>query len=435
VGLAHGPAAGAVIGTLRAFYCLYGDTVNTAARMCKSAPPGHIHCTETFSVLVAEAGTVCKGICSHDRGIKEIKGKGAMRIYELSYVEKDVHMPVRNRGSVTSSKDFQEVPIDFHALALESQAVWLRDPARKIDPPLCKFADQSLEGVFQDMAAPGQRRLLSLGLVLNALATALEWRMGGMTTLLAVHWGVSCAVCATLLFLLWRRAWRACDRGGVDGAASTTIHRLFALQLVAHMCLCSVASRSVAATSPHWSWLLDFSTGACIITAWMGQPSVRNATALGSVALVTFFIGLAAQPIIAPRATDAALILSLAIGMVGSLHRLGGAEANRELFLAQARVVLASAVSHHSCPTFADGPVGGIEPRPAFAVPRAAFLRGAVGAAAAPAARPLAAARRLGDDQHLGSPSAGDLPRGCPSARHMRVHRPLADHLAHAGTS
>ena len=27
VGIAYGPAAGAVIGSLRSFYCLYGDTV------------------------------------------------------------------------------------------------------------------------------------------------------------------------------------------------------------------------------------------------------------------------------------------------------------------------------------------------------------------------------------------------------------------------
>ena len=327
VGLAHGPAAGAVIGTLRAFYCLYGDTVNTAARMCKSAPPGHIHCTEALSMLVADAGAVCKGICSHDRGIKEIKGKGAMRIYELSYADRDVHMPIRNRGSVTSSGDFPEVAIDFQALALESQAKWLRDPVRKIDPPLCKFVDQSLEGVFQDMAAPGQRRLLSMGLVLNALATALEWRMGGMTTLLAVHSGVSCAVCIALLLSLW-----------LEWCSKNICSRIFGLQLIAHMCLCSIASRSLVQTSSNWSWILVFSTGACIITGWMGRPSVRNAAALSTVALVTFFVGLAARPIIAPRATDAALILSLAIGMVGSLHRLGGASCSlhkREWFSPQ----------------------------------------------------------------------------------------------------
>ncbi|EKX34280.1 hypothetical protein GUITHDRAFT_45348, partial [Guillardia theta CCMP2712] len=37
VGIHCGAAAGAVIGRHRSFYCVYGDTTNTAARMCKYA--------------------------------------------------------------------------------------------------------------------------------------------------------------------------------------------------------------------------------------------------------------------------------------------------------------------------------------------------------------------------------------------------------------
>ena len=35
VGLSIGPVAGIVLGSCRRFYCVYGDTVNVAARMCK----------------------------------------------------------------------------------------------------------------------------------------------------------------------------------------------------------------------------------------------------------------------------------------------------------------------------------------------------------------------------------------------------------------
>jgi len=47
-----------------------------------------------------------------------------------------------------------------------------------------------------------------------------------------------------------------------------------------------------------------------------------DAAALGTVALTTFFVGLSAHPFIAPRATDVALIMALAIGMVRLPHHL-----------------------------------------------------------------------------------------------------------------
>jgi hypothetical protein len=56
---------------------------------------------------------------------------------------------------------------------------WLGSPARRILLPHCRFADPGLEAAFQAAVAPGRRRLLTAGLGLNALAVALEWRMGG----------------------------------------------------------------------------------------------------------------------------------------------------------------------------------------------------------------------------------------------------------------
>jgi hypothetical protein len=48
VGIHSGCAAGAVLGRMRAFYCLYGDTVNMASRLCKEAEGGQIHCSEGY---------------------------------------------------------------------------------------------------------------------------------------------------------------------------------------------------------------------------------------------------------------------------------------------------------------------------------------------------------------------------------------------------
>ena len=306
VGIACGPAAGAVIGTLRAFYCLYGDTVNTAARMCKSAAPGRIHCTETFAALVAEAEGALSRVCAIDKGVFEVKGKGPMRIFELRGDHDECKQRSRKDSLASLPSSFEGLVCeDIEAVRLDSQAKWLENPARRITPPLCTFDDPALEAEFQTAANPGQCRLLTSGLVLNALATALEWRMGGMTPLLAAHWGVSWAIAALLVALLWKRA-----------TSSAIVSKVFLAQLVVHLCLGSVASRNLQQTGVPWSWVLVFTTGMCLITGWLGHPSVRNATGLGAVALTTFYTGLAAHPIIAPRATEAALILVLAVGMV-----------------------------------------------------------------------------------------------------------------------
>ena len=39
VGVSSGPVAGIVLGACRRFYCVYGPTVNRAARMCQVAAP------------------------------------------------------------------------------------------------------------------------------------------------------------------------------------------------------------------------------------------------------------------------------------------------------------------------------------------------------------------------------------------------------------
>ena len=82
VGIDCGPVAGAVIGVHRAFYCLYGDTMNTAARMCKYAAGGaegaDAHCTAVFAAdLQPHAGAVT---CT-SRGLREIKGKGIVETF------------------------------------------------------------------------------------------------------------------------------------------------------------------------------------------------------------------------------------------------------------------------------------------------------------------------------------------------------------------
>jgi class 3 adenylate cyclase len=59
-GIDAGPAVGAVVGKIRRFYCLYGDTLNTAARCCDAATPGTIWCTERCeSAIPSREGITC----------------------------------------------------------------------------------------------------------------------------------------------------------------------------------------------------------------------------------------------------------------------------------------------------------------------------------------------------------------------------------------
>ena len=83
VGLNCGPVAGAVIGTHRSFYCLYGDTINTAARMCKYADADKVHCSAEFAKAAIGVSGAAVGLVSlASRGVHLIKGKGNMETFD-----------------------------------------------------------------------------------------------------------------------------------------------------------------------------------------------------------------------------------------------------------------------------------------------------------------------------------------------------------------
>ena len=67
-----------VIGTKAKFsYDLWGDTVNTASRMCSHCPEGQIQVTEQTHALLHGDFVL------EDRGIIAVKGKGSMHTYML----------------------------------------------------------------------------------------------------------------------------------------------------------------------------------------------------------------------------------------------------------------------------------------------------------------------------------------------------------------
>ncbi len=83
VGISSGPVAGAVIGQHRRFYCLYGDTVNTAARMCSHAARA-VHVSAAFARAAAGAPPGAPRVGVRSRGPVLVKGKGVIETFEVT---------------------------------------------------------------------------------------------------------------------------------------------------------------------------------------------------------------------------------------------------------------------------------------------------------------------------------------------------------------
>jgi len=75
IGINSGPVVGGVIGLHKFQYDIWGDTVNTAARMESHGIPGRIHVSAATHEIIKDAF-----ICER-RGVIDVKGKGEMETW------------------------------------------------------------------------------------------------------------------------------------------------------------------------------------------------------------------------------------------------------------------------------------------------------------------------------------------------------------------
>jgi adenylate cyclase len=77
MGIACGAVVAGVMGTRRFFYDVWGDAVNTASRMESTGQAGRIQVAESAYRALTDRFTL------EERGVVDVKGKGALRTWFL----------------------------------------------------------------------------------------------------------------------------------------------------------------------------------------------------------------------------------------------------------------------------------------------------------------------------------------------------------------
>jgi class 3 adenylate cyclase len=78
IGIHSGPVTAGVVGSHKFAYDIWGDTVNTAARIESAGKAGLINVSEVTQALLTKTVSV------EPRGRIEVKGKGSLEMYFVS---------------------------------------------------------------------------------------------------------------------------------------------------------------------------------------------------------------------------------------------------------------------------------------------------------------------------------------------------------------
>ena len=323
VGINCGAAAGAVIGSHKRFYCLYGDVVNTAARMCKYASD-KIHCSAAFAASVRALGEEQARICCTPRGSLEIKGKGLMETFDLSVPDgpdqevgshpgdtcfprsavsdlglskvcqrNKAWLPWRQKNQIYGVADLGAGPAKLESKSSQSYEVLQvqhklpRDPKYRLAALEATFKDVIIENAFLVAQSHVRRRELLTGVLLHLVAILeqlhqvhfpeyeydftdlgpkgeqISGSMEKIRLILDVHAVVALSYCLFLIVSVIKLKPYIC---------SWDLHFL-------------VLSSSFVATSflacsrlpALWGWLIMFPSSVVILSAWISRINFRCA--------------------------------------------------------------------------------------------------------------------------------------------------------------
>jgi class 3 adenylate cyclase len=249
-GIHSGPLVGAVVGLIKAFYCLYGDTVNTAARMCKYAGRDHILASAAFADALRPTLPAC--IRCEEKQEIVVKGKGVVITCRLT-VSRRTSFSLRALSNVKDSQDcssrdngqklgkwgmlwdwvrvpFQEASLeDLTQVTADDMSAEGRMIARRkgyrLWPMCCCFRDSEIERRFLADSSVEQRVSVTGGILIFLLLAALHLQQcafpehpfdfyanglhelavshGRMLAILAVHLGLSAVYCTAMIATLW----------------------------------------------------------------------------------------------------------------------------------------------------------------------------------------------------------------------------------------
>ncbi|KAA0149080.1 hypothetical protein FNF29_06168 [Cafeteria roenbergensis] len=86
IGLHSGPVVGGIVGRTRAFYRVYGETVNVASRMMSHGMPATLHCSWSTATLLASSPSYQNGLIELVAcGFRKVKGIGLAPTFFVNY--------------------------------------------------------------------------------------------------------------------------------------------------------------------------------------------------------------------------------------------------------------------------------------------------------------------------------------------------------------